>query len=624
MLCLIFTKKKFIVGTVAKKPELLTKRNSKHLYLGAREGMNILHSELPNIIQSYQDLFRRNKLKVPDTIPVAVGIVKESIIEEGEEDWQHNIQEVLKDQASALELFYVDTLEEAFVNGLKEEPSDTHAPYAVVNALDDYITISFNQLNGKLKKLDYKEVMAFKELSFEQGYQHILNELISKFNSAGLILNETDKSELYQQIQSFSSHTPFSVVKNGSEVKITAEVSMSSDEFNELLIKNRIQLRPFLSREKVDSLGIQQVLLLGALADNKIMQSYLQQDLSLGEKVIPTEGLVKENPFFIIIKGLHTKGMEILKKMEEELQRKKQEEERQRRRAIETQAAKDSLMNEIRSMCKIPEKKEEYVAIYVEKGKELGLPREVIVWNIEEALKIAKLTPNAVSNDHAVYQSTISNLPATTERGIIRTKDSVIVKEHELKFINQLFNIKGVLPDNEFQTKKAYSSKEKTMKVLRVISTENARKPEVYERFMKLYNKELKYYGELSDITTAKDGKFYAREHLERITLKEYIKKIGLYNKIRFEDLNSSDLKFIFQVLKEVNDLQVSHCSLNEDNIIVLPKKKWGFTKEIELMFIGFTSKDCSKEEMEKQIHNMWGRLIGTKVYKEFRQKFNI
>jgi len=626
MLCLIFTKKKFIAGTVAKKAELLNNSDSKHLYLGSREAMNMLRSQLPQIIDAYYDSLKRSKIKAPDIIPVAAGVVKESFIEEGKEVWWKNIREVLKESDVELNLFHIDTLEEAFMNGLNDVGGGNPitAPYVVVNALDDYITLSFNKLNGKLSKLGSQEVMAFKELSFDQGYQHILNELISDFNNAGLILNESDKTNLYRQIESFSSSVPFTVVKNGAKVKISAEVKMSSDEFNELLTKNRTQLSSFLSKEKVESLGISQILLLGALADNRVMKDYLQQELLLGEKVIPTEAIVKENPFFVIIRGLQTKGIEAIRKIEEDLRKKREEEEIRRRKALEAQAAKDTLMNEIRQVCIDPNKKEEYMNVYVEKGKQLGLPREVIAWNIQEALKIASLNPKPASKDAPLFDTSIATIPSPTQKGIVKSRYMGSQREDTLRSIGELYQIKGVLPDNEFQTKKAFALREKEMKVLRVISTEDAQKPGVYERFMKLYNKELKYYGELSDITTARDGKFYSRAFYERNTLKDYIKKIGLYNKRRFEDLTSSDLKFVFQVLKEVNDLQVSHREINEDNIIIVPKKKWGFTRELDLKLVGFTSKDATPEEMESQVHNMWGRLIGQKVYNEFRQKVNI
>ncbi len=626
MLCLIFTKKKFIAGTVAKKAELLSNSDSKHLYLSSREAMNMLRLRLPQIIDAYYDSLKKSKIKVPEIIPVAAGVVKESFIEESKDVWWKNISEVLKESDVELNLFHIDTLEEAFVNGLNdaEGGNPSTAPYVVVNALDDYIILSFNQLNGKFSKLGSQEVMAFKELSFDQGYQHILNELISDFNNAGLILNESDKANLYHQIESFSSSVPFTVFKNGAKVTISAEVKMSSNEFNELLTKNRTQLSPFLNKEKVESLGISQILLLGALADNHVMKDYLQRELSLGEKVVPTETIIKENPFFVIIRGLQSKGIESIRKIEEELRKKREEEERRRRKALQAQTAKDTLMNEIRQICIDPNKQEEYLDVYVEKGKQLGLPKEVITWNIQEALKIASLNPQPALKDTPFFDTSIATIPSSAQKGIVKSRYTGSQQEDTLRLIGDLYQIKGVLPDNEFQTKKAYSIREKEMKVLRVISTEDAQKPEVHERFMKLYNKELKYYGELSDISTARDGKFYSRAFYERNTLKDYTKKIGLYNKRRFEDLTSSDLKFMFQVLKEVNDLQVSHSDMNEDNIIIIPQKKWGFTRELDLKFVGFSSKDATPEEMENQVHNMWGRLIGQKVYSEFRQKFNI
>lgn len=165
---------------------------------------------------------------------------------------------------------------------------------------------------------------------------------------------------------------------------------------------------------------------------------------------------------------------------------------------------------------------------------------------------------------------------------------------------------------------------EKTMKVLKLLSAEDAKIPVRWEAFQQLYKKELTYYGELSEIETAAEGKYYSRNYLERNTLKDYVKRSGMADKDSFTDLSSSDLKFILEVFKEVENLNVTHADLNENNILVISKRKWNLQREAEIKFAGFTSKDCAPEEMIARLHEIWGKLLGEKVYKEFREKLNM
>ena len=117
---------------------------------------------------------------------------------------------------------------------------------------------------------------------------------------------------------------------------------------------------------------------------------------------------------------------------------------------------------------------------------------------------------------------------------------------------------------------------------------------------------------------------YYYREYIERQTLKQYVKKLGLTDKSTVEDLSSQDLKFILQIFKEVQDLPVAHANLSEENILVVSKRKWNLQKNLSIHFVGFTSDDISKAEMIKETHKMFARTLGDNFYKDFRKKFQL
>ncbi len=198
------------------------------------------------------------------------------------------------------------------------------------------------------------------------------------------------------------------------------------------------------------------------------------------------------------------------------------------------------------------------------------------------------------------------------------------ISEKSKASLNDLFSIKGTLPDNEFSTKRVLMKGDPTPKVVRVLKHKDADDPKKLAAFQHLYKKELAYYDEVSEITSAKEGLFYYREYFERHTLKQHVKRLGLLDKSHVDDLNSQDLKFILQIFKEVKDLPVSHADITEENILVIAKRKWNLQKNFSIHFVGFTSADCSQEQMIQQTHKMFGRLVGDKFYTEFRKKFQL
>lgn len=190
--------------------------------------------------------------------------------------------------------------------------------------------------------------------------------------------------------------------------------------------------------------------------------------------------------------------------------------------------------------------------------------------------------------------------------------------------LNDIFVIKGSLPDAEFSSKKVTFHSDQELKVVRLLSVKEMKDAEKLANFNKLYKKELNYFEEMSELSESKEGLYYYRPFIERNTLKDHIVKLGLDKKKNLEDLSSSDLKFILQIFKEVKELEVSHANLTEENILILAKRKWNLQKNMEIKFIGFTSKDVDTKEMIEQTHHIFSNLMGKEIYQIFRQKFQL
>ena len=197
-------------------------------------------------------------------------------------------------------------------------------------------------------------------------------------------------------------------------------------------------------------------------------------------------------------------------------------------------------------------------------------------------------------------------------------------KKPALISLSDIFVIKGSLPDEEFATKRATFHADSDPKVVRLLPAAKAADPQAHIRFQHLYEKELAYYGDMSEITEAKEGKYYYRGYLERTTLKEHAQRLGLGKKQQLEDLSSADLKFILQVFKEVRELPVSHAALTEETILIMSKRRWNLAKDMEIRFVGFTADDATPEEMIESTHQAFARIIGQDLYQAFRKQFQL
>ena len=63
---------------------------------------------------------------------------------------------------------------------------------------------------------------------------------------------------------------------------------------------------------------------------------------------------------------------------------------------------------------------------------------------------------------------------------------------------------------------------------------------------------------------------------------------------------------------------------MQEGNILVQSNLKWNLTKELKIKLVGFNSAICSKWEMIEDIHAIFERQLGQRLYSEFRNKFKL
>lgn len=626
MLTIILTRNKLLAGVHGEKNELLSFGTRKYLDYAGKPMLQALEAGLDKVANAYAQFKRIDGKSVEERIPTAVAFAVGNQKRDGS---LYDVDEVSdffkKKQNIKFELFHVEHLPISYIRGVNGSTALAKESVIVLEALDDHLNLCYcniptsAKLNGKPQGKDALRYISYKEIGHTAAVSGVYNEVLKEFTQAGLALDAKTKDQLQTQVTSslgkgFSDQT-FKINRAAGKVSIKAEFGMTARRQEEVSASNVTSLKEILSKEQIDSLGIKKVVLLGDYLDNRVFRDYLNKDLKLGAKLLAPNRTGWDGDYLSIVKGLGHSAVEAKNRSEESARIRKEEEDRHKALAREQRlkAERDKLLEDIRRQCIDATKKNEYEAKYVTIGAKLNMPKEVIAWNIQEALSSASLQktpsyPNFGGNSLAVS----SNLPATSRS----------MNGSKLKSLEEIFDIKGVLVDPEFATKKAGLKGSAANKVVRLLDANSMGNPDKVARFERLYQKELIYYQELSEIKDALEGKYYYRDFIPRNTLKDHVKKSGIDKKESFSKLSSKDIKFILRVFDEVKGLSVPHANLSDSNILVIQE---GLLKRnTEIKFVGFSSEDCSSSEMLEKLHKAFSGLVKPKVYAEFRKNLNI
>lgn len=628
MLCLLFTREKLFFGVANNQSELLNIHGKSHIDLGLSGPQEVLQDNLDAIKTAYERVLQESGSSISGKIQLMVAFPKDFPKKHKESGTNSLIKQIIEEVAGdEFDVIAAFENSRALISGLTDyEMKESDAPRLVLDALDESVSVYYEGLNGKAAENGKSKVYFLEELGMEPGRQHVVDKLVSSFEDAGLALDDNDIEDLKQQVKNPMRNGNFTLVKSNDLISITAKANLSQDGLEALITQDHTRLGSLIQADSLAELGIEDVVVMGRYLKLPLIQAYLKQDLNLEGKLRGNQLLEEKDELKTILKGLGRLGDQELVKRKEEEKRKREEEEQKRLKELQLQADRDALMIEIREACTDSDLLEEYKTTYIRRGEKIGLPKEVVSWNIQEALRIARLNADVTKNPEVFSSVSLVQPPIQTAGS--PTQAPQAEEEHtpetELPILSSIFEVRGVLPDSEFQTKKVFDKKTKELKVLRLCTPQKKNEPEAKQKFQHLFEKELDYYGELGDIKEAEEGLFYLRPYFERNTLKEYVRKTEISNKRVIEQLGSSELKLILMVMKEINDLQVPHADINENNILVITKRRWGMSKDMSIRFVGFTSEDVSKEEMEKQCHKMWERLLGEGFYKQFRGKFNL
>ena len=189
--------------------------------------------------------------------------------------------------------------------------------------------------------------------------------------------------------------------------------------------------------------------------------------------------------------------------------------------------------------------------------------------------------------------------------------------------LTERFQIQQVLYDPEFFSKKVVDIASKKEKVLRLLSLEQMNDWGTRDRFVQVYEKELAYYGELSEIQESNQGYYYTRSYIKGTPLKVYMKRMGLPGKKHLYELKERDRLLISFLLKDLFNTRILHGEMNTINTLVQEPNIWTLERDAEIVLTGFTSKRIENQEMDARIVEVIVELLGEELFEEFLQKYD-
>ncbi len=188
--------------------------------------------------------------------------------------------------------------------------------------------------------------------------------------------------------------------------------------------------------------------------------------------------------------------------------------------------------------------------------------------------------------------------------------------------LNDIFEIQKVIYDPEFFSKKVIDTRDKKTKVLRLIPSDKISHWDVRSRFFQVYEKELSYYGELTEIEDSFNGWYYLRPYIEAISLEDYLIKVGIAGKKHLHELKESDQELIFFILKDLFNISILHGEMTTKNTLIKNLNPWSLDRNVEVVLTGFTSRYISGREMDETIHQVAIDAFGEELYEGILKRF--
>ena len=407
MVSLVFTDSLLFVGVKTPSLKLIPVNGKLPLPLEGKSMHDVLVENHDQIRQAY---FRYRTDAAESEAPVALTVAfpVSAYHKKSQKTDRDKVIKFLNSGDSGFDLIYSDDLAVSFLHGITPSNGFTTKGCIVLEALDDFVNLYFHKTQPRKGKKTQAQVVSLEEVGFAPGQRRLMYEMESALTQAGIAIDDELKEEIRQQLRRPTNGMgPRYVVRRGEgDINIQTEISLTPRKYQDAITTNRTSFQDHLSLEVLEEQKVHRVVMLGSYLNNQVLKEYFENDLNIGSKMwaLPPNGTHTE--IYTILRGLEKRTQEYLeelrrkaeeerKRREEEERRKKEEEARRLREQLESERSalenRENLFREIKAYCVDPEQFEAYKKKFVPRGRELGIPDEVVIWNLNDTLSAIKI-----------------------------------------------------------------------------------------------------------------------------------------------------------------------------------------------------------------------------------------
>lgn len=363
-----------------------------------------LIAQLDGILDAYRSHAKSQNVDLPSVIPATIVFPVDTVSHRRNE--RDEVLEYIEGR-SEIRVIHDDNFASAYVHGKGKGNETWNDDYILLEALDGHANLFYHYGDDKNRSPHYVPV---KELGYDAGYSKVRDYLVGSFAKEGLVVGPQGEEQLLEQIKSDSRTDSYQVTKESGDVSIEARVKLPFERYEDLVSEKRTSLKEYISGKTLDGSDYRGVIVLGDYFDNSQLKNFMQGELGLGDRldlagVAPASEVIKT-----VAVGANRKGELVLEAERKEAARiAKLQAQRQK------MVAREQLMQEIRSTAVDPDKVDEYKARFEPRGAEVGIPAEVIAWNIDEALAAVAIDEELKAAGKANFSedraSQVSNTP---------------------------------------------------------------------------------------------------------------------------------------------------------------------------------------------------------------------
>ncbi len=517
-------------------------------------------------------------------------------------------------------------------------------PTLLFDALDNETLLCTNfenDFNNELPRLIF-------DFGKKQGITNIFNTYIADFEEKNIFLNEKNRANLWQYLSEYP--TDRNLVINYLDKKIEHQISIKISEtrYFDLLTKQRNLLKNIFYLYKNFHISKINLIFVSDFFDNGIFRTFITYLLQQEFKINASLFILKdEHTYELLLKLMY-------KKTKKQTSYKNDERSKQRQRFFKN----------IEQKCVEKKKYRDYTQQYLPQGREIGIPDDVVIWHIRQALhnssKLGSLGTVIQKNQTITYTpfnekiSEYLPLPQPPKLPIVEyihtsewNQATTEILEENIQFpslsnhsttkvynpteahepnakadlqtvlaLSHYFVIQKWLNSSQFLLFRGKLKQESENLVFRILKS-NA-DPTQQELFNLLHEREASYYTSISPMLEGDFGRYYTRPYLEGEGLEKYVKRNGIDKKLSYNDLTSSDLELILSVWREAKKLEFC-CPLKTRNFIVTTHRSLTLKKNIDVKIIDFNTADLAKDQFENDIHQLFEKLLGKNLYHEFQ-----